>query len=201
MRSKAILILAVALGAMTLVGTANGVTLTWAPHPSAPARDFAGNPLPGTPTFGAPNLANGALMQLWLAVGTIDNPFMVPLAYEATDWHVDDVLLQESNIGHAVFTTNSGTWSTRTLFPTLKEGDIVYVRAYNLPKTDWTAAGLTTRELGIANSQGEIVSNALTAQDPQVAYFDDLKTRPIPEPATLLLLAPGLALWAIRRKK
>lgn len=200
MRSKAILILAVALCAM-LVSTADSATITWASPSTSPARDDAGNPLPGQSTFGVPNLSRGALVQLWLAVGAIDDPFMVPLAYEATDWHVDDVLLQESHVGHGTFLSNAGSWSTKSDFA-VNEGDTVYVRAYNLPQADWTAAGLTTRELGIENSQGAIVSQlVLDVRNPQTLNFADLKTVPIPEPATLLLLAPGLALWAIRRKK
>jgi hypothetical protein len=200
MRSKAILILAVALCAM-LVSTADSATITWASPSTSPARDFAGNPLPGQSTFGTPNLSRGALVQLWLAVGAIDNPFMVQGAYADTAWKTDDVLLMESHVGHGTFLSNAGSWSTRSDF-TVNEGDIVYVRAYNLPKADWTAAAIGTRELGIANSQGAIVSMAVgPVINPQTLNFADLKTQPIPEPATLLLLAPGLALWAIRRKK
>ena len=200
MRSKAILILAVALCAM-LVSTADSATITWASPSTSPARNFAGDPLPGQSTFGTPNLTRGALVQLWLAVGAIDNPFMVQAAYDSTAWKLDDVLLQESHVGHGTFLSNAGSWSTKSDFA-VNEGDTLYVRAYNLPKAEWTAAVLGARELGIGNSQGATVFQLVgDVRNPQTLNFADLKTVPIPEPATLLLLAPGLALWAIRRKK
>ncbi|MDP2896595.1 MAG: PEP-CTERM sorting domain-containing protein [bacterium] len=118
------------------------------------------------------------------------------------------MLLQESHVNYGTFApANSGSWTNSNVnfngidFPAVNQGDILYVRAYNLPESDWMAAG-SSKELGIANSQGEIVSQLVGRTDiPQGYAFPDLKTQPIPEPATLLLLAPGLALWAIRRKK
>ena len=181
-------------------------TITWAAPSTAPARDFAGNPLPGQSTFGVtPNLSNGALVQLWLAPqGAIDDPRANPAAYADTAWHIDDLLLQESAVGHGTFLSNAGLWATKSDFA-VNEGDTVYVRAYNLPQADWMAALLSgpgAKEIGIRNSDDVIVSQlVLDVRNPQTLRFSDLKTEPIPEPATLLLLAPGLALWAIRRKK
>ena len=160
-------------------------------------------PLQG-PLSGTPNLSRGALVQLWLAIGTIDDPFMVAEAYQDTAWKIDDVLLQESHIGHGTFQSNAGTWSTRSDFA-VNEGDILYVRAYNLPKADWLAGQMALRDLGIRNSADEIVFQTLDpVMSPQTLYFDDLIAGVypcIPEPSALLLILPALAMWKMRRRK
>lgn len=192
---------------LTVVALApiRAATITWAAPSTAPARDFAGNPLPGQSTFGPPNLSRGALVQLRLAVGGIDDPFMVLQAYESTDWHIDDVVLQESHIGHGTFQSNAGTWSTKSDFA-VNEGDILYVRAYNLPKAEWSAASVGVRELTIRNSKCEVVFQTVgDVRNPQTLYFEDLRgpslSGCVPEPSALLFILPALGVWRIRRRK
>jgi hypothetical protein len=190
---------------LTVVAPApiRAATITWACRSTAPARDACGELLQGASTFGTPNLSRGALVQFWLAVGAIDDPFMVQEAYMDTAWKIDDVLLQESHIGHGTFLSNAGTWSTRSDFA-VNEGDILYVRAYNLPKADWLAGQMALRDLGIRNSADEIVFQTLDpVMSPQTLYFDDLRAGRVcvPEPSALLLILPALAVWKIRRRK
>jgi len=103
MKTRAILVLLV-LGAMLLVSTAYGATITWGATSSAPATDWFGNPLLGTSTFGQPDFSNGALVQLWLAVGEIDDYTCLidvcrgPLGGHPY-WHIDDVLLEQTHVG------------------------------------------------------------------------------------------------------
>jgi hypothetical protein len=96
--------------------------------------------------------------------------------------------------------SNAGTWSTRSDFA-VNEGDIVYVRAYNLPKAEWMAGGSVPRAVSISNSVDEIVSQMVgDVRNPQTLYFDDLRVG-VPEPSALLLVLPALAIWKIRRRK
>jgi hypothetical protein len=179
-------------------------TITWAAPSTAPARTCNLRPLQGFSTFGQPDLSRGALVQLWMAVGAIDNPFMVMHAYESTDWHIDDVLLQESHVGHGTFLSNAGTWSTRSDFA-VSEEDTLYVRAYNLPKADWNSAAIAARVLGIANIQGKIVTQTVgPVINPQTLYFNDLMVGVypcVPEPSALLLILPAIGIWKMRRRK
>lgn len=178
-------------------------TITWAAPSTAPARDLAGNPLQGTSHFGVPNLAYGALVQLWLTVGVIDDPLAagnLDRAYADTGWALDDVLLQESHIGHGTFLSNAGCWSTRSDFA-VNEGDTLYVRAYNLPKAEWNAGWPMPRDLSISNSQGEVVTQTVgPVLNPQTLYFDDIVLG-FPEPSALLLILPALGIWKMRRRR
>ena len=174
-------------------------TITWACHSTAPARTYDGQPLQGLSTFGQPDLSRGALVQLWMAVGAIDDPFMVAEAYQDTAWKIDDVLLQESHIGHGTFVSNAGTWSTRADLAA-NEGDTVYVRAYNFPKAEWEGAG-GAKALSIRNSVDEIVTQTVgPVMNPQILYFDDLRVG-VPEPSALLLILPALGTWKMRRRR
>jgi hypothetical protein len=180
--------------------SAPAATITWAARSTAPARDWDGHPLTGISTFGTPNLSNGALVQFWLAVGDIDDPLMQMSAYESTDWCVDDILLAESHVGFGTFLSDAGTWSQRGDYA-VNEGDIVYVRAYNLPKADWGAASLGQRELSIWNSKYDIVFQTVgDVRNPQILYFDDLWLG-VPEPSALVLVLPALAIWKLKRGK
>jgi len=175
-------------------------TITWAAPSTAPARTWTGQPLQGLSTFGPPDLSRGALVQLWLVVGAPDNPLYVAGAYQSTDWHIDDVLLQESHVGHGTFLSNAGTWSTRSDFA-VNEGDTLYVRAYNLPKAEWNAGWPMPRDLSISNSQGEVVTQTVgPVLNPQTLYFDDIVLG-FPEPSALLLILPALGIWKMRRRR
>jgi hypothetical protein len=180
--------------------SAPAATITWAAHSTAPARFYFGKPLPGNSAFGTPDLSNGALVQFYLAVGDIDDPRGQMGAYQSTDWIIDDMLLAESHVGFGTFQSDAGTWSHKGDYA-INEGDIVYVRAYNLPKPEWQAASLAQRALSIRNSKDDIVFQTVgDVRNPQILYFDDLRVG-VPEPSALVLVLPALAIWKLKRRK
>jgi hypothetical protein len=193
---RALLLIPALLAMIALVNTGEGAAIIWTN--SVAATDNAGTPLAGTRAFGPVNLSNGALIQLWKAVGDIDDPIAGNIT--DTNWKVDDVLLDQIHAGYGVGPPGgaaNGMFS-RTTDVAIIPGDVLYVRAYNVPQAEWTQLN----EAGIRNDLGDIVSSPVTAVDIPVTYvFDGLKTEPIPEPAALMLLVPGLAVWALRRKK
>ena len=197
---RAIWMLAVVFSVVGLANLSHGATITWFNNVGAGYFDSTGAPVGGMMEFGStPTLSMGALVQLWKAVGGVDDPRMVPAAFEDTNWTVDDVLLGESHIGFGTFAEVDRSFAMTGDY-LVNEGDIVYVRAYNVPKPEFPQAPV--KEIGIRNDLDEIVTQTVgPVLNPQTLVFDNLRTEPIPEPATLLLLAPGLALWAIRRKK
>jgi len=197
MRKRVLLVVPAMLA---VVGLCNGATITWG-NVATPAVDFAGNLLLGQIDWGVtPNLSLGALVQLWKAVGAVDDPRLVEAAYNDTGWKIDDVLLDESHVGFGTFMP-TGYWS-HTGDYAVNEGDIVYVRAYKQEKPNFAATAYLQREIGIRDVAGNILTATVgDVKNPQSLYFEGLKTEPIPEPACLLFLVPGLALWAVRRKK
>ncbi len=203
---RAIWMLAVVLGVVGLVSLSYGALITWSNGsvPPGPYLDSQGNPLGGNfDDFppAQPNLSLGALVQLWQAVGEIDDPRALDAAYASTDWKVDDILLDESHIGFGTFADMDTVFADQGDYAVLAN-QTLYVRAYNTPKTEFADTPLLQREIGIRNDLDVIVTNVSgDPKNPQTMFFNDLRTEPIPEPATLLLLAPGLALWALRRKK
>jgi hypothetical protein len=141
----------------------------------------------------------GALVQLWKAVGEIDDPTGNPDAYRDLNWHIDDVLLDEVHMGLGTWNPN-GRWYRRIERPVM-EDDIFYAGAYNVSKPDFALTPIMERELTIRNREGGIVfdtfepmSSVLTLQ------FARLQTRPIPEPSAALVVIPALALWAMKKR-
>ena len=201
MRRKSFLIVPVLLGVLALATACNGASIIW--DTLQPAADSEGDPLSGTRAFGPVNLSNGALLQLYKAVGDIDDPRMVQAAYENADWVVDDVLLDEIHAGYGYGPPGgaAGGLFAHTVDVDVAVDDVLYVRAFNVAKGDFLTTPLLGREIGIRDSTDMIVTNTVTTVDPTTYYFSDLRTEPIPEPASLLFLLPGLAIWGLRRKK
>jgi len=207
------LVVPVLLGVMLLVTAAHGVQITWLASSTDPVLDSAGAPLLGASAFGTPDLSNGSLVQLWQAVGEIDDP--APLMQRCgtpcvdPNWSIDDVLLDQSHVGYGTFISDGGTWSAKADYA-LGIGAIAYVRAYNmsLPEIEGLGGACPVGlEIGIRDSTGGIPSLVIEGVagqpiPPHKLYADGLRTEPcVPEPAALLFLAPGLAIWALRRKK
>jgi hypothetical protein len=203
---RAIWMLGVVLGLVGLVSLSYSASITWSNGSVPPGHylDSEGSPLGGSfDDFppAAPDLSLGALVQLWQAVGDIDDPRNNMEAYQSTDWKMDDILLDESHIGFGTFADLETVFADQGDYPVLAN-QTLYVRAYNVPKPEFASTAVMDREIGIRNDLDVIVTNVSgDPKNPQTMFFNDLRTEPIPEPTTLLLLAPGLAIWALRRKK
>ena len=181
---------------MALTSVCYGMSVNWGSFPGS-ARDSDGNLLKGT--AGATDLSQGALMQLIKVVGDIDDPRGVMAFYENTQYTVDDVILQEVPCGVGTLFAPDGAWSATTT--AAAPGDTVYARVFNLTKDEFATADLPGREIGIRDADDNIISFNLDVDKPWTLAFTNLTTEPIPEPASLLFLLPGLAIWGLRRKK
>ena len=186
------------LALAALASLSQAATFTWTSG-SALAVDSRGEPLWGTSEFAAqPDLSLGALVQLWKAVGEIDDPTGNPDAYRDLNWHDDDVLLDEAHLGLGTWTPN-GRWSRHVERP-VNEDDVFYARAYNVSKPDFALTPIMERELTIRNREGEIVFDTFEPVSVSILHFPNLQTRPIPEPSAVLLVIPALALWAMKKR-
>jgi len=180
-------------------------TIVWGNiHPEGPAlaTDSQNNPLCGTNEFGpTPTLSLGALVQLWKAVGAPDDPLFAMGAYQDTNWRINDILLDETHIGYGTFADPKGAWCQVGHYE-VEEGDVLYVRVYNVSKPDFAGTSYLQREVGIRSRPRYTVPTAVVGdvKNPQIFYFDNLTTG-VPEAASLCFLIPGMALWALRRKK
>ena len=213
---RAILTKLATIGAVLAVTTAcDAANITWCnihPEGPSPIRDLWGQLVPGAVTFGEPVLSNGALVQLWKAMNgqssgeraNIDDPCRpsnILGAHQSTDWKIDDILLDEVNCGYGTFVNPEGTWSQTGNY-SVSTGDTIYVRAYNIPKPSWYSTSILSREVGISNDRGRIVSATLTRDDiPLTFYFDNLRTGCVPEPATLAWTVLGIVLWLLRNRR
>ncbi len=211
MKTVISLAIAATAAAIACINPCEGAFITWSNiHPEGPSPiTTCSGPVPGEVTFGTPDFSKGALVQLWKAMNganpggpaDIDDPNAPGLtsAFESTEWKIDDVLLDVVHCGYGTFVHPQGTWSQSGSYAA-STGNTIYVRAYNLPKPQWDAAGLA-KDLTIRNRHGEIVSATLTRDDiPLTFYFDDLRMC-MPEPAPLLLVASGLGIWLARRRR
>lgn len=173
-----------------------------------------GVPLGGIRAFGPVNLSNGPLLQLYKAVGAIDDPRGQLGAYATSDavnktgiyWIAGseaDVVLDQIHVGYGVGPPGApakGMFS-RTVNVNIIPGDVLYIRGYNSTPAEWDASSMLLRAVSIRDTNGSIVSQTVTRVDiPVTYYFNNLQVG-IPEPAALLFVAPGLALWGLWRKK
>jgi hypothetical protein len=187
---------------MSLALVCDGASIIWGA--AVPATTMDGTPLEGTRAFGPPNLSNGDLIQLIKAVGEVDDPFLggAPDAafWSSPDYVVDDIILDEVHAGYGLGPPGGpagGLWS-RTTEVDIAVDDVLYVRAFSMAKADFDMSG----EIGVGAQQGDVISHTVTqVVNPETYLFDGIVTAPVPEPATLLFLVPGLAVWALRRKK
>lgn len=202
-RLSFVLLTLVALAAITSMSHA--ATITWTNtrlSGTTLAVDSRGEPLWGTSEFAAqPDLSLGALVQLWKAVGQIDDPTGNPDAYRDLNWHDDDVFLDETHIGFGTWSYANGGWYGHGDYQ-LNEDDIFYVRAYNVSKPDFASTPIMERELTIRNRDEEIVfERAGSVIGPQTYFFNDLQTRPIPEPSTVFLVVAVAPLFYRKNRK
>jgi len=126
----------------------------------------------------------------------------------AVDAFDPDDILDESHIGYGFgppgAPMETGAWFAANVnLPDLAVGDVLYVRAFNLRKSDITPANIGILCATVYDATGARVRDTVTqVMNPENYYFDNLVLFVcIPEPSQLLFIVPGLAIWALRRKK
>jgi len=202
---RAFLVVPTLLAALALVGSVHAATIGWGCDAALGATDSTGAYLLGDKTTTA-DFSAGAYVQLMKQVGDVDSYLLGPGAVDPVDDALlHDVLLDEGHIGYAVFGAGAanGRFSNAGRNVDIDIGDVLYVRAYDVPKADVATTPLGVLEAGVNDNLHAFLGITVTqTMNPENYYFDSLRTEPtIPEPATLLFLVPGLAVWALRRKK
>ncbi len=206
MKTGAFAIVAAATLTLLTPLTGEAAIIIWGTHEGAGATDYAGVPLDGIRVPGGPvNLANGALVQLIKSVGAVDNPFPGgvpdPVYWISPDYTVDDIILDEVHAGYGLGPPGAraqGEWS-RTMDVDIEVGDVLYARAFNVPKADTDGSHEIT--IGRCTCCGDIVSNTVTqVVNPETYYFDNL-SMVIPEPAVPLFVLPGIMLMRFAGRK
>ncbi len=194
---RAFLVVPMLLAALALVGSAHAVTIGWGCDAALGATDSTGAYLSGDKTTTA-DFSAGAYVQLMKQVGDLD-PYLT-----GPDL-VDDIVLDEGHIGYAAFGSGpaDGRFWNAGRNVDIAVNDVLYVRAYSVPKADVASTPLGVLEIGVNDNLHAFLGNTVVdVMNPQSYYFNSLQTEvTIPEPATLLFLVPGLALWALKRKK
>jgi len=144
------------------------------------------------------DFSSGAYVQLIKLVGDVDQ------VWDAwgTDL-VDDIVLDEGHIGYALFGSGpaNGEWWMAGRNVDIDVGDVIYVKAYNVPRGDVATTPLGLLNVTVTDADENFPGKTVTqTMNPENYYFDDLAVV-IPEPAPLLLLVVALPLWGLRRKR
>jgi len=192
------------LAVLSLPDAPGAATIGWGCHSDAGITDYdhtflTGIRYPGGP----PDLSRGPLVQLMRQNGGIDNHLVTDPA--AVDWVDPDYILDESHIGYGFgppgAPMETGAWFAANRVVDINPGDVLYVRAFNLPKSDITPASVAILSVTVSDCPwgSPVTKNVTQVMNPENYYFDNL-TMVVPEPATLLFVLPGLAIWALRRK-
>jgi hypothetical protein len=182
MKARALLTVAALLTTIALAGACHaGAFIIWITGKGGPgtggAVDSDGNYLTGTHAMGEPDLKNGALVQLWKAVGEIDDPEAnAPAPWRDPDWHIDDVLLDQTHIGYGLYPPGAPANGEFCRLVTVNAvaGDVLYARVYNVPGGE--VASTPFPAVGIRNTDGQIITHTVTdVMNPQVCFFGNLK--------------------------
>lgn len=178
-----------------LTSGAPAATIGWGCHTEHGVYDYLRDSyFPGDKTLTL-HFSSGAYVQLIKVVGDVDSFW--------DRWLVDDIVLDEGHIGYGFFGSGpaNGEWWMAGRNVDIDVGDIIYVKAYNMPKDDVTTTPFGLLGVTITDADSNFLGKTvMQTMSPENYYFDDLAVV-VPEPAPLLLLVPGLALWALRRKR
>lgn len=198
---RAFLVVPMLLATLALVGSVHAASIGWGCDAAFGATDSTGAYLAGDKTKTL-DFSAGAYVQLIKQVGDID-PYLEPPGTSIV--LVDDIVLDEGHIGYYTFGSGpaSGRFWNAGRNVDIDIGDVLYVRAYSVPKDDVASTALGVLEIGVNNNTHDFLGITVSqTMNPENYYFNSLQTEvTVPEPASLLFLVPGLAVWALRRKK
>ncbi len=181
MKARALLTVLALLTTVALAGACHAVFIIWVTGEGGPgtggAVDSDGSYLTGTHAMGEPDLKNGALVQLWKAVGEIDDPQAnAPGPWRDPAWHIDDVLLDQTHIGYGPYPPEwpaNGEFC-RVVKVNVVAGEVVYARVYNVPAGE--VASTPFPAVGIRNTDGQIITYTVReVMNPQLFFSDNLK--------------------------
>jgi hypothetical protein len=203
MKARALLTVPALLTTIALGGACHAAFIIWLTGEGGPgtggAVDSDGSYLTGTHATGEPDLENGALVQLWKAVGEIDDPQAnAPGPWRDPDWHIDDVLLDQTHIGYGLFPPGlraNGEFS-HVVTANAVAGDVLYARIYNVPAGE--VASTPFPAVGIRNADGQIITHTVTeVMNPQRCYFDDLKAEAASVFGFIKIEQPGVGTFRV----
>ncbi len=164
--------LSVLVWGLSTLGLGEAAMIGWGCDLSCGATDSQGNCLPGDKTQTL-DYSSAPYVQLIKQVGDVD-PY-----HQASTALVNDILLAQAHVGYALFGTGSahGAWWRSGVTVKVNVGDVIYVRAYNVPKYSVASTPLDELEVGIndvaCNFSGRVVRQTM---NPENYYFNSLRT-------------------------